>query len=220
MFSHPRSGTHFLEAFLARNFYPDEDLSVAEVPWGHWADRSLRDEGNPYGKLFGSHVFPERSLRRISYPAVYIWRDGRAVAYSLWRTKEFLHPDHRDISLSDFLRQKLDWIGSPGYAATPLRTIAEHWEEHVLGWRTIAGKNPNVLVVAYEDLLEDPWREYGRIHAALFPHRRELPRDRLDPVGEPVGIAPHEAARASWREAFSDEDEEYFLSRLRTIDLP
>lgn len=39
VYSHPRSGTHFLEAFLARNFYAGKDLKVEEGLWGHWSNR-------------------------------------------------------------------------------------------------------------------------------------------------------------------------------------
>ncbi len=42
VYSHPRSGTHFLEAFLAENFYPHSDLLVENVTWGHWSDRRTR----------------------------------------------------------------------------------------------------------------------------------------------------------------------------------
>ena len=85
IYSHPRSGTHFLETFLAKNFYKNEDLSSnGAIHYGHWSNKILLEEGEPYHKLFGSHFFPRDS--KIDKKNIYIYRDGRAVIASIWNS--------------------------------------------------------------------------------------------------------------------------------------
>ena len=130
VYSHPRSGTHFLEAFLAKNFYKNMDLSTDKINWGHWSNRKIKEGGNPYGQLFGHHFLPTASNFRS--PGIYILRDGRAVAYSVWKTENFIHKDiDGKISFSDFLKLPLDWLGSPSYRVEPKLTIFQHCEEWI-----------------------------------------------------------------------------------------
>ena len=72
IYSHPRSGTHFIEAFVGENFYSGKDLSVKNVTWGHWSNRKINAEGNKYGMLFGNHLLPIRNTNE-SNPKIYIW---------------------------------------------------------------------------------------------------------------------------------------------------
>mgnify|MGYP001803819922 FL=1 len=104
VFSHPRSGTHFLESFVGENFYSGIDLSRKNVEWGHWKNRQIDKEGFKYGKLFGSHLPPYPSLKKIDYPVLYIYRDGRAVAHSLYNYEQFIVPGKEQITFRLFLR--------------------------------------------------------------------------------------------------------------------
>ena len=97
VYSHPRSGTHFMEAFLGRNFYPKDNLSWSNVPWGHWSYQKMNTYSNPYGKLFGHHRFPAENEKNPKQPMIYIYRDPRAVAYSIWKTENFINPKHRGV---------------------------------------------------------------------------------------------------------------------------
>lgn len=209
VFSHPRSGTHFLEAFLGENFYSGQDLSIPTVEWGHWSNRRVNTSGNPYGKLFGSHIFPNRSLRAIDFRVAYIERDGRAVAFSIWKTPGFLHPKHRRISFSDFLRLKLDWIGTPAVRSCARMTIAEHWAYHVSGWREIAAANSNVLIQTYEDLVVDPVNSYERIRRQFFTQREQSMA--VNPIATAVGLLPNAATNEAWKQVFTPEDEAFFF---------
>ncbi|MEP2771243.1 MAG: sulfotransferase domain-containing protein [Fulvivirga sp.] len=214
VFSHPRSGTHFLEAFIARNFYQDKDLELKNVPYGHWKNRLINREGFKYGKLFGSHLFPNNSLKRINYPVVYIYRDGRAVAYSLYNTDNFIIPGKKEISFSEFLRSKIDWDGSPAYKAKPTMTIAEHWYRHVEGWNVLANVNKNILVVRYEDLKSDPYSIYQKIHERFFSDQNKKEVENIDLVSKPVGLLPNKAKVDSWKDVYSVEDEAFFISQI------
>jgi hypothetical protein len=126
-----------------------ESYGTTSVKWGHWANRKVTPNSNKYYKLFGSHAFPTKTMKKIDYPMIYIYRDGRAVAYSIWKTENFINPKYKNISFTDFLREKLDWKGSPAFRSKEKYTIAEHWEKHVIGWKKISKQNKNILIIRY-----------------------------------------------------------------------
>ncbi|PNQ72111.1 hypothetical protein C1T31_13485 [Hanstruepera neustonica] len=209
VYSHPRSGTHFLEAFLAQNFYPDTNLFIPDVAWGHWSNRQIKKEGNPYGQLFGNHYFAKYNTD--SSPKIYIVRDGRAVAYSVWKTPNFLHQDVSQQSFKEFLHTPLDWHGSPSHKVkTPKLTILEHWAEHVASWQALAAQTPQVLLVHYETLVNDPYAVYNAIRGKFFS---ELPlkeaRD-LKVIERPIGLLPNKGKPDTWKPYFDDDDNELY----------
>ena len=208
VYSHPRSGTHFLEAFLAKNFYAKKDLHIASVTWGHWSNRKRKEEGNPYGKLFGNHYFADRNQN--SKPKIYIIRDGRAVAYSIWKTDNFIHKDLTGISFSDFLRTKLDWHGTPGTKATPKYTVLEHWYLHVQSWQELAANDSNLLLINYEDLKDAPYEQYERIHSKYFSRKKKLKIERIDTVEKPLGLLPNKGKKDEWQKVFSSKDQDFY----------
>lgn len=216
VFSHPRSGTHFTEAFLAKNFYRDrmDEFQSKNIGWGHWANSKINPDSNPYWKLFGSHYFPSERLKKIDYPIIYIIRDGRAVAYSIWKTENFIHPKHKRISFSDFLRLKLDWKGSPGRKSKPTHNLAQHWENHVTGWCKLASKNDNILVIHYEKLVDEPYEIYQKIHNKFFRHQPLLKVDEIDAIKHAVGLKPNQAKKDSWQDVFTKEDLIFFKRQL------
>jgi len=209
IYSHPRSGTHFLEAFVAKNFYPDEDLSVENLTWGHWSNRKF-SEINPYGKLFGSHSFPRKNFRPKIKPILYIYRDGRAVAYSIWKTPNFLNKEMSDLSFSEFLRTPIDWKGSPAHKSEPKYTIVEHWSKHVEEWFNLRGK-ANVIFISYEELIDNPDKIYRYILLRRFPYKiHKLWYKKLETIDKPLGLLPNQGIKDSWRDVFTENDIEYF----------
>lgn len=193
VYSHPRSGTNYLAALIAQNFYPDKDMSTPAGEIGHWAARVVVGS-NPYGALFGGH----RLYYGQKVHGVYVYRDGRDVALSLWRTKAFLHPGWADIPLSVFLRTYLDWRGSPGHRERGDRhlTILEHWQLHLTLWR-----RSGAMLIRYEDAVRDPLATLvgiaRRFGLGSFQFRR---------VDEPVGWYPNEGQAGTWRAYFSPDD--------------
>lgn len=208
IYSHPRSGTHFLEAFLAKNFYPDLDLRVHEPMWGHWSNRKTNIKGTEYGKLFGSHRFP--SNKTVDYgPAIYIYRDVRAVAVSCWKTPNFKHASWDKLSFSEYLRRPLDWRGSPGNPTTessPSLTIVQHWYAHLEAWKD----REDIYFVRYEDLINQPEKTARQISEEF----RFLKMPRLiDPITSPTGLLPNAAKSDGWKNYFiSSEDIDYVYS--------
>lgn len=208
VYSHPRSGTHFLEAFIARNFYKGKNLSLKRVIWGHWSNREVNPKGNPYGKLFGNHYFAESNLNDLS--KVYIIRDGRAVAFSVWKTRNFVHKDSSDMSFKSFLRTPIDWYGTPSKRVEPTQTILEHWAAHVNSWQELAKKDQNLLLVNYEDLKTNPYEVYLMIRDKFFKDQPKLSKNEVDFISKPVGLLPNQATTDAWKSMFDEEDNELF----------
>jgi hypothetical protein len=204
VYSHPRSGTHFLEAFIAKNFYKNLDLKTTNVIWGHWSNRKTKAEGNPYGKLFGNHFFAERNTS--CKPRMYIIRDVRAVAYSIWKTDNFLNADVKKLTIKEFLDYKLDWYGTPARKHEKEFTIVEHWSKHVAGWLELNQDDRNLLIVRYEDLVERPYLIYEEIRNRFFRHKPKKSPKHLIEIKKPIGLLPNKATIDSWKTAFDKDD--------------
>lgn len=218
VYSHPRSGTHFLEAFLGRNFYPKDNLSWSNVPWGHWSYQKRNNYYKPYGQLFGHHRFPTEDEKNNKQPMIYIYRDPRAVALSIWKIEKFINQIYRGISFSDFLRLKLDWHGTPSIKSEPKWTVAEHWYHHVHSWHQL--DNQNLLIIRYEDLKDNPEEIYNQILKKFFPfknyliEKKILKKTKIDPISKPLGLLPNAALKDAWKEVFTSEDEQFFLGQI------
>lgn len=215
--SHPRSGTHYLEAFLGENFYEKLDLKFEKVVWGHWSDRRINPKGNAYGKLFGNHYFPESNQNKS--PKIYIYRDGRAVAYSFWKTENFVNKELNNLSFSEFLRAKIDWSGTPSNRAPEEITLLDHWALHVSEWMKYAESNSHIILIKYEDLINKPFQQYLLLHEKFFTEQQLKREEDLDLIRKPVGILPNEAKVDSWKRVFTNQDLSYFNSIIEEYNL-
>ena len=213
VYSHPRSGTHFLEAFISENFYKNKDLSTKKVEWGHWSNRKIKKTGNPYGQLFGSHTHVPDKFNYYG-PKIYIIRDGRAVAYSIWKTPNFLNSKLQKLSFHDFLKEKIDWIGTPANRSNQIYSILEHWYLHVKAWEDFAEKNENLLIIKYEDLINNPYQIYLKIHKYFFNDLPIIKKDDLNIIKKPVGLLPNKATVNSWEQVFLQNDIDLYYEVL------
>lgn len=199
VYSHPRSGTNFLGALIKKNFYPDINLDVSGK-WGHWANRTEFKEPVPHGQIFGSHNysphFPGHTKR-----SIYIYRDGRAVALSVWKSKNFNNKYVESLPFSDYLRCNIDWKGTPGAAAQPTQNIIQHWLGHVENWQ-----NSNSMIIRYEDLLLNTEEVLTKI-ANKF--NLEFKKG-YQPLNKMVGPSPNTGNTNEWEKHFTDEDLDYF----------
>lgn len=203
VFSFPRSGTHFFMATIKRNFYPNTDLSLDGVIGGHWAELVPLPK-NDYAALFASHVVPRGG---VEWPSIYLYRDGRDVAVSLWRAKSLQHPSWRGLSFSEFLRKPLDWVGTPGQRQrTSGRSVVVSWASHVGRWLSKGTRHHNApIYVRYEELVLNQEATLDRLAGELKVGPWEW-----KPVQEKVGIEPHKGIVGGWRDVFSVEDLAYF----------
>ena len=204
-------------SFLGENFYKNVDTAIGPYEWGHWSSRRVNVSGNPFGKLVGSHKFFSEIDEGTAYPNIYIFRDGRSVATSLWRTDNFLNAKTLPLEFSDFLRMKLDWKGSPGYKSVPESTIAQHWCRHLHEWQHMSSEN--TLLIRYEELLEAPEQIYFQIRNKFFPLRTAkeliLPRKKVFLSNKTVGIAPKiSSKKVPWEKVFTKDDDQFFRSQV------
>ncbi len=213
VYSHPRSGTHFLEAFLAKNFYKGQNLSSdGPIYFGHWSNKILLEKGEPYHKLFGSHLFPEK---KITSKSIYIYRDGRDVIASIWNS-QFFNKDWEGITFSEFLRRDIDWYGGLGQNQRIKMNIVQHWYKHVNDWHNF--KNEDLLIINFEDLKNNPVELYNFISKKFFflkfLKNRLTGFKNVDPINQKVGLSPNMARINSWKTLFSEEDLEFFFSQI------
>ena len=200
LFSHPRSGTNFARATIAKCFFPKKNLERREmIATGHWSQRR-KIPAEPAFKLRGGHQFWNGHT-----DCIYLLRDGRDVALSMYRTSQFRHADDKDITFSEFIRCPLDWYSTPGIVDRTNHnlTIVSHWLQHVDSWQGRRG----VCHIRYEDLLLNPDGALSILanHLDLDPARRTV-------VKRMVGPYPGKGGAYKWKEKFSDEDLEYFFS--------
>jgi hypothetical protein len=198
IYSHPRSGTNFARALLAATFY--QDTSVVEVTTGHWSQRQRVLVPTRLVKGPQSHPFFRTNLPG---PRVYLIRDGRDVALSMWRTKHFQCAAQRELSLSDYLSAPLDWYRDPGHRSGRGMTIVEHWKAHVDSWYAA----PDTYFLRYEQLLENRAAELARLGAWLG--KDVLPCGEIGSVG-PWGSGDHKIEK--WRDMYTTADLNYFHS--------
>lgn len=204
IYSHPRSGTNFLCALLKKNFYKERDLSTLGK-WGHWSERQTFNQPVSHGGLFGHHGYIRNIVDNTTQDRrIYIYRDGRDVAVSLWKTKQFLNHSMRKITFSDFLRTNLDWIYTPGNKCPPGQNIIQHWYSHVSC--CVGDYKKTYFIVSFEELVSNT-----QLLLQKVSQRLGLVQDGrfLDPKSL-VGPAPNTGIVGNWREYFTQEDLEYF----------
>lgn len=210
VYSHPRSGTHLLMATLAQNFYEGRDVSSPPGGiFGHWNDRQP-GKGKPYGKLMGAHF--HYSKKKHPGKSIYIYRDGRPVALSVWRSPHFINKTWQGISFSDFIRKRLDFHGSVGARTRlPRMNIFTHWRKHVESWHPGGHSLDEIYYIRFEELVLEPLR----IIKELQDHFSfELIPDEPTPVEGLVGLNPNSGKITGWKEHFSQADEDHFFENV------
>lgn len=195
LYSHPRSGTNYLVTMLEEAFRGTRTFGSRQT--GHWSERYVVQAS--VSGIWKLHPFYTDSLPK---PRIYIYRDGRDVALSTWRTKGFQHESWRELSFAEFLRKPLDWYGTPGNKSDKNLTIVEHWKKHLDSWVC-----QEVCYVQYEELLLNPEVVLERIARYI-----EKPLLEVPVIGD-VGPEPSGDYRVQkWRDVFTPSDLEYFFS--------
>jgi hypothetical protein len=207
VYGFPRSGNHYIMELIGENFYAGADLKGEDGEVGHWADRQLV-KGAKYGKLAGHHGPPDKFDPAT---AVYVFRDGRAVAASLYKSPHFMHPQWRGLTFSEFIRKPLDWSWSPGglrHPERPRQTVVEHWKEHLSLWGSLSYWH--VFKECYEAAVLDPAGTLDGI-AMRFGFTPRLDY-RVAGQDNLVGWFPSGGLLTGWRDLWTDDDLEYFWS--------
>lgn len=199
VYGHPRSGNNYIMALLALNYYVGEDVSGSGGYIGHWTKRTWMPEIE-YGKLAGHHKSPIWGYDPTN--SIYVYRDGRAVSASLYRTQQFVNSEWEGMAFDDFIRKELDWQFSPGRHIYPNCNIIEHWRDHLVGWQ-----GRRIHKIQYELAVLDPKQVLDSIS-----DRFGLPtKERYDVPDQLVGWFPSGGMLTGWRELWNEEDTAYFF---------
>jgi len=195
-----RSGNHYLAWLLKENFFQDMELSGICRSHGHHKNRSKIPVRLSYLKLLQhGHTAPGPSIEE----SIYIYRDGRAVAASIW-SSEYFRPDD-NVEFSEFLKLPLDWRFTTARATVSELTLPEHWMEMLDIWR---GTDP--YLIRYEDLVLNPEKELlaiGERFGLKSPDSIILP-------DHDVGFSPSSNKIDGWKKLFTDQDLDFFFSKV------
>ena len=214
--SYPRSGNTWLRYMLCYCMDPghafDMQFVNTIVPDLHKNIERLADVPRP--RLIKSHFLPADKYPRV----VYLVRDGRdvAVSYHDHQRKIVGYPFDFEHYIQDLCRGSI-WPGA--------------WHTHVLEWLN-RQHSMDVLVVRYEDMLDDPHRELEKIvrfvglavsleTIGVAVEKSTVERiwhDHQADVGNRyVGFTGGVSGQSGkWREAFSDKLLRQFLRRTGT----
>ena len=148
---YPKSGNTWMQTLIAGTVYRLDPRYLTYalvddlVPDVH-ARSYYRRYGTPMH--FKSHSLPQKNYRRV----IYLLRDGRDVMVSYFHHLNALHRK-RDIDFAAVVR-------------TGEHLFPGKWHEHVEAWQS----NPyeaQILILKYEQLMEDPVKQLQRVCAFL-----------------------------------------------------
>jgi hypothetical protein len=188
--SYPKSGNTWMRAFLANlildasaplplkrigEVCPSEPAEIWFRPFakGKVADMSaaeiaaLRAKAQDRVVSFNKNIVPMKThsylgedcghpvfSMKATYGAVYIIRDPRDVAVS--------GADHFGKSLDDMITMMADPLAiAMAMPGTIVHELQSSWSNHAESWTK--WNHPGIFVVRYEDLLADPFDQFGRV---------------------------------------------------------
>ncbi|MBT8763360.1 sulfotransferase domain-containing protein [Desulfohalobiaceae bacterium Ax17] len=225
--SHERSGTHFVINTILRNIYIRQgwhnigEWFGSDDPTNRFAhiDEFNRKWEQTYKQaaIIKSHC--ERDLFEARYrraKVIYVLRNPRDTLtswfYYLNRVEFYQYnpqvPDHRCKSFSEFLRRPISSFLKHSYSLhADFSNVAERWASHVSGWLKVAGSEPDVLVVRYEELHRD-YKPVLKEVASFLGLRLRL-RTRPVSLNDASAILPRKGIIGDWLNVFSEADEAF-----------
>jgi Sulfotransferase domain len=218
--SYPKSGNTWLKFMLtyllsgSEADFDNDSTVVAEIGSHRGAPRVLSGGG----RLIKSHEPYSGPQKRLYRKAVYLARDGRDVAVSYYYTliRRGLYSGDFGPFLRLFLDGRVDGYGP--------------WHEHVESWLSSPlDQGSELLVVRYEDLLNEPVRKLSAVMEFLgtpvtreraeeavhtYSAERMRERERFSRFHEKKKrrdiMFVRAAASGDWVRTFTPEDEELF----------
>ena len=209
----PRSGNTWMRYLLAHCIDPATEWTLQSlnlvVPDIHTEHADL--PVGPRPRIFKTHFLPSGKYPRV----IYVVRDGRDAAVSYYDYEKKLSGYQSD--LESFVQELCGGTIWPS-----------SWHVHVLSWVKQERVRP-FLLVRYEDMVEDPFRELKRvlqfagidrsdqiIKAAVeqvtvqLIWRESQEVSSLREAGFKGGVS---GRSGKWRETFSDELNHFFLKK-------
>lgn len=160
--SYPRSGNTWTRFLISHLLSPGKEFDSAslanEIPNIYsFGDRALKRVERP--RVLKSHEsYDPRYLR-----VIYLVRDPRDVVVSYFHYRRRMGELNDEASLFEFAERFMKGqVGNFG-----------SWSDHVTGWLSVPSGNAKILMVKYEDLIEDTIRELRRISEFLALERTD-----------------------------------------------
>jgi hypothetical protein len=231
VFSHERSGTHFLMNALAKGFgyvsNPQLDFDHSQANINFYYPHSIREylsqfKGHPVANTFKSHHsfdFFSDIIEDIldEFQVFYVYRNPFDVMVSLWRFmhKWQWHEGPKTDELSDFIR-----MAPSGhmmrYQMYQQATLLKRWDAHVRGWflERPEAVRERIVYVRFEDLLD----RYGETLQGIS---RRLDREpsSLDKPGLEETLMPFQGRSGYRDDYYTAGDLAYVEEQVgRTLD--
>lgn len=153
--SYPRSGNTWTRFLLANLMHPDQRVTFANIETfipDATALSSRQLKRIPRPRLIKSHEYFEPRYRKV----IYLVRDPRDVVLSLYNFRRKYRSVDDSYPIERYVAERF----LPG-------DMDVSWGEHVGSWLGTRMNQPGFLLVRYEDLLQDPLRELGRLASFL-----------------------------------------------------
>ncbi len=199
--SYPRSGNTWTRFLIANLVHPAVDVSFTNIErlipdTSSQSSRALRRTPRP--RIIKTHQYFDHRCRRI----ICIVRDPRDVVLSYYDFQRKYRHIQDDCPLetyvNDFVTGKLnsfDW-GT--------------WGENVASWFFTRGKTENFLLLRYEDMKEDPFRELARTATFLG----------IDPDPARLEQAVERSSAERMREMEAREADQWVATKNHRKDIP
>lgn len=154
--SYPKSGNTWVRFLVANLVYPEQSLTLTD------ADRIIPFVDGPSRTYFKNMQRPRVIKSHYPFQArykrvIYVVRDPRDVALSQYYYQIKRGVLNEQYPIEQFVAGFVEGVVCP-YGS---------WGEHVAGWLRAGKKNPELLLIRYEDLLRDPLEGSGRIAGLL-----------------------------------------------------
>jgi hypothetical protein len=149
--SYPRSGNTWTRFLVANLLHPERQVTFANIETvipDATALSSRKLKRIPRPRLIKTHEYFEPRYRRV----IYLVRDPRDVALSLYNFRRKYRSVDDSYPIERYVAERF----LPG-------DLDVSWGEHVGSWLGTRMNQAGFLLVRYEDLLQDPPRELGRV---------------------------------------------------------
>lgn len=196
--SYPRSGNTWTRFLIANLMFPDRPVTFANIETfipdaTALSSRQLKRVPRP--RLIKTHEYYEPRYRKV----VYLVRDPRDVVLSLYNFRRKYRSVDDSYPIERYVAERF----LPG-------DMDVSWGEHVGSWLGTRMNQPGFLLVRYEDLLQDPLRELGRLASFLG----------VDGSAETLAQAIEKSSANRLRQLESVEHEAWVTTKGKRADVP
>jgi hypothetical protein len=196
--SYPRSGNTWTRFLLANLMHPQQTITFANIETfipdaTALSSRQLKRAQRP--RMIKTHEYFEPRYRKV----IYLVRDPRDVALSLYNFRR----KYRSVDDSCPIEQYVAERFLPG-------DLDVSWGEHVGSWLGTRMNQPGFLLVRYEDLLQEPLRELGRLASFLG----------ISASAETLTLAIDRSSANRLRQLEKSEHEAWVTTKGKRADVP